>query len=264
MEERLLPVLRRVTAPVGAEIAAHEDPASALVTRVLPTTGGWLRAALVEDREHDVRYVQRRDLEQAGLASADAWRLALGNLGHRAHEPAVPIEGGVEVRAWGGFASSLVLLGGWWRTVSERVDGDPIALAPDVDRLVVIGSEHPELPRWLGWAFDTFRTTSRPLSPAPLHAPGRAPRNLALLQAFTYAEQDEVLLETAPEGVYVAGLALHLGADGSARTRTRVEPGHPCWLPEADEVETPAGTVTLGSLDLPRVPELWPPRRLWS
>lgn len=259
--ERLLPVLRRVTTPRDGLLLGLGLPG---LSPVCQPHGDWLHVLLVEDRDDALRFVQHQDLERADLTEPQAFELARLNLGARAHEPAEPLPGGVRVRDWGGYASSLPLLEGWWRAVAERVDGTPLAFAPDVDELLVVGSEHPDLDRITRWAFDTFRTTARPLSPAPLGREGHSPRNARLLAAFTYAEQDEVLLRTAPEGVYVAGVTLHLGPDGSASTRTRCEPGHVCWLPETDEVEAPEGRVPFGDLALERVEGVHPARYRWS
>jgi hypothetical protein len=93
--------------------------------------------------------------------------------------------------------------------------------------------------------------------------PARAPRNLRLLQAFAYAEQDEVLLETAPDGVFIGELSLRLTRN-TAVTRTEVEPGYACWLPEADEVLTPTGVVAFDRNRLQRVEGVEPARWMWS
>ena len=257
----LLPVVRRCTSPTGGLLAAHEHPHLQLVSRSL---GPWLHLLLVEDREDSRRFVQQADLVRWGLPVEQAWLLGRENLGHRSHEPATPIEGGVQVTSWGGYASSLLTLEGWWRSAAERVVGEPLALAPDIDSLVVIGDADPQLEMWAEWAFQTFRTTARPLSPAPLGREDLFPRNERLLAAFTYAEQDELLLQTAPEGVYIAELSLHLDPDGRARTHTRCEPGHTCWLPMADVVDTASGTVDLNSLHLDEVPGVHPIRLSWS
>ena len=255
LQERLLPVIRRVTVPRDGLLL------DTLLTRPL---GDWLHVLLVEDLPDRTRFVQPADLQRAGLTLEQAWSTAHDNLGVSAHEDVQPIDGGVRVRGHGGYASSLYLLEPWRHAIADRVHGELLAFAPDVDELVVVGSEHPSLERIAQWAFQTFRETSRPLSPAPLTAEERFRPNQRLLAAFTYAEQDELLLQTAPDGTYVGELALHLGPDGSASTHTRIEPGYTCWLPMADVVDTPNGPVDFDSLGMPRVAGLHPPRFRWG
>lgn len=255
--DALLPALRRLTQPVSARRMAAQRPEFGPVTQ---PCGPWTEMLLVEDREDRVRFVQQRDLAETPRETR--WQQAFANLAARAHEPIALRDGVVEVTDWGGFASSLVALQSWRRTVGEAVGTDPVFLAPDVDHLRVVDGNAPDIEHHLAWAFSTFRETARPLSPAPLFRPERAPRNFALLKAFAYAEQDEVLLEMAPDGVYVAETVLALsGSD--ATLSTRVEPGYPCWLPEVDEVELPSGRVPMASLGLRRVEGVEPPRWLW-
>lgn len=255
----LLPVLRRTTSPAQALLVGQERPDLQLVRRPFAP---WLHQVLVEDRDDRIRYVQRADLQRWGLTEEQAWSAAREALGHRAHEPVTFEDGRVRVREWGGFASSLVVLPGWWKAVTEHLGGEVVALAPDVDDLVVMREDDPLLDDALRWAFDTFRTADRPLSPAPLHDPRGYRRNLRLLEAFGYAEQDEVLLQTAPDGVYIAELQLRL-VDGQAVSRTVVDAAYPCWLPVADEIQFPDGVRPFDPT-LPVVPGVEPVRHRWT
>jgi hypothetical protein len=253
----LLPVVRRDTQPAQLARVAAGRPDLAPAQRSLAP---WTRVLLVEDRRDRIRYVQHRDLAPADVDVA--FDRAFAALAERAHEPVRVRDGVVEITDWGGYAASLVVLPAWRRVVADALGRDPVFLAPDADHLRVVDATHPALSAHLDWAFTTFRQAARPLSPAPLLAPERAPRNLALLKAFAYAEQDEVLLETAPDGVYIAETTLALtGRD--ATLSTRIEPGYPCWLPEVDLVDTPTGRVPLASLQLPAVPDVHPPRYRW-
>lgn len=238
--DNLVPAIRRSTQPSQAARLA-----TTLERRPLDQDLDWV---IVVDDPLRLTYVSADHLKRWDLSPHATWRTARRTLETRCS--ALVPERTEGILRWEGhsLASSALYIEGWLEQWLDHLTGSPIAFVPTQSTLWVIGSEDPRIPSLAQAALSRFRTDGMPLSPCPIGSTPSPPLNRAVLDAFLYAEQAETLLETAPEGVFIAPFRVHNGT--TLRTSTGVLPGHECWLPLVDEVVIGLAAHPWPTLDL--------------
>jgi uncharacterized protein YtpQ (UPF0354 family) len=113
----------------------------------------FLDAAIVFDEPEAMRYLVRTQLDAWQTSEDEAFAAAMGNAARAAAgsmEPYSTTHGPVwHVPGEDAYAASRLLVPGWLASMSERVEGRPVAVIPERSILFVGGDARPELVRWL-------------------------------------------------------------------------------------------------------------------
>ena len=162
----LLPVLRGPTAPANAWEAALDNADAVLVRTPLVQH---LDVVVVLDLPELRLFVNHGHLERWGAEPEQALGAALENLPATTGLQPWQVDGVWTLDSGDGYASSRLALPGWLAAFRDQVRGEPIAVAPDANTLLVGGTD-AGLPTeaLLSEGWNRFHAAGTPVSPAPL------------------------------------------------------------------------------------------------
>ena len=244
----LRPVLRRCMfaqdGPGGAGTAPLRRPA-------LP----FLDEMVVVDQPTSMAYVNDANRAAWGVAAEEVFAAARANLPDWTVESSDLAPDGPLMLQFvddgDAYWVSRLLLDGWLAALAEQVGGRPVAFAPDVATLVVVGDEPDRLASVYEQVREEFVEAPRALSPmaytvdgagrvVPYEAPsghpltGAVDRAERVLAAYEYAAQQVLLRADADE--VVASYDVYATGEGGTFTVAIWVRGAPTLLPRTDFV----------------------------
>jgi hypothetical protein len=244
---RLLPVLRGVTMPAG-----HPSMRPPLRRPAMP----FLTEMVVIDQPASMIYLSVERLRNWGVPAEEVFAVARQNLAARLRRPdGPPPDGPVMLRFvddGDAYWTSCLLLDGWLATLADRVDGRPVAFAPDRSSLIVVADRSEALESLFEMVESDYLREPRAISPmayvsddngrtVPYDAPPGHPlhrkvrRAERILGAREYAHQ-RALLSGRYAGAELAELSLAVPPGGSIFTTAVWPRARSVLLPRADFV----------------------------
>jgi hypothetical protein len=215
----------------------------------------------VVDQPTSMAYVNDANRAAWGVAVEEIFAAARANLPDWSVEAEAAMDGPVMLQFvddGDAYWVSRLLVDGWLASLADQVGGRPVAFAPDVATLVVVGDDPDRLAAVFEQVRDEFVDAPRALSPmaytvdadgrvVPYVAPAGHPlaasvdRAERVLAAYEYAAQ-QVLLRAG--GETVAEYDVYATAEGGTFTVTTWRQGVPTLLPRTDYVGfAPSGTT---------------------
>ena len=242
---RLLPVLRGVTMPAG-----HPSMRPPLRRQAMP----FLAEMVVIDQPSSMIYIGAERLRTWGVTADEVFAAARKNLAARVRHPSgPPPDGPVMLRFvddGDAYWTSCLLLDGWLATLADRVDGRPVAFAPDRSSLIVVADRSEALESLFEMVESDYLHEPRAISPmayvsddngrtVPYDAPPGHPlhhwvrRAERILGAREYAHQ-RAILSGRYAGAELVELALSTPSDRSIFTTATWPRARSVLLPRAD------------------------------
>ena len=162
----LLPVLRGPTSPANAWEAALDNAEAVLVREPLTP---FLDVVVVLDLPELRLFVNQGHLDRWEATPEAALGAARENLPPATGLAPWEIDGVWTLDARDGYASSRLALPGWLAAFRDRVRGEPVAVIPDADTILVGGTDGG-LPTeaLVTEAFNRFHAAGTPVSPGPV------------------------------------------------------------------------------------------------
>ncbi len=141
--EALLPVVRPRAYFELLRLEGPEPPGEDTEPASWRPLGDALAVALVQDTPEAMRYLGEKDFTQWGVTFEEATAQALENLRRQSREALIPLAPGTCVSPWrDSYATSRMLLEEVLRGCPVR--GEPVALVPHRDLLILTGSRDEE------------------------------------------------------------------------------------------------------------------------
>ncbi|TVQ87235.1 MAG: hypothetical protein EA397_18120 [Deltaproteobacteria bacterium] len=165
--EAVIPLLRPPTSPANAWLVGLDKREAQLLRRPLAP---FLDVVIALDLPELRLFVNRGHLEAWRVPEAEVFAAALHNLPPPKDLSPWPEADGVwALEEPDGQASARLALPGWLRALSDKMRGQPVAVAPDARTLWVSGTEAGlPLQRMIERAWERYHSAGTPVSPTPL------------------------------------------------------------------------------------------------
>lgn len=162
----VLPVLRGPTSPANAWEAGLDNAAAQLARRPLAP---FLDVVAVLDLPELRLFVSAAHTSAWDIDEDSVLDQAIGNLPPTTGLRTWPeVDGVWELASGDGYESSRLALPRWLASFSDQVRGDPVAVVPDAQTLLVCGTDAGmALEAMLHAGFNRFHEAGTPVSPAP-------------------------------------------------------------------------------------------------
>lgn len=143
--EQIVPVIKDRAWLEESRMAMAERGGEAIPDPVHEEYNPELLICYAEDSERGIRYLQDKDLEEAGIAREGLRELAVANLNRLlATVKCQGVEGLYMMTADGTYEASLILFDEIWSDGKLQVQGETVVAIPCRDLLLVTGSENAE------------------------------------------------------------------------------------------------------------------------
>jgi len=164
--KHVLPVLRGPTSPPNAWLAALDNAEAVLVRRPVSP---FLHVCVVLDLPRVRLYVNQGHLDRWKVDADEVVRVALDNLPPATGLQPWELDGAWTLDSGDGYAASRLALPGWLAAFEDKVRGQPFAVVPDVDTILVTGTGSGLVAEAvLKQAWERFHAAGTPISPIPI------------------------------------------------------------------------------------------------
>lgn len=250
--EHVLPVIRGATfgtLPPSAMLSPADVGKDAPIRR---TFAPFVDVRAVVDRPTNMMYVMHGTAKKWGVSADEVFETALATFAARASLDARlydDVNGPLfVVDTNDSYESSRLLVPGWLASFRGRVEGEPIAIVPQREMLLVGGSARPAMiARLLGIADREFASSPRKISPAlytvdaedrvvPYLSDDPAVRIAHEKLAMFEHDQQKAVLEEQAEDVFVASYQVFQSEDGTVRSMATWTRGVDTLLPKTETV----------------------------
>ncbi len=248
----VLPVIRGATfgtLPASAMPSPAEEEKDSPIRRAFAP---FVDVLAVVDRPTNMTYVMHGTATTWGVSADEVFETALATFADRASLDAQlydDVNGPLFVVATNdSYESSRLLVPGWLASFRGRVEGEPIAIVPQREMLLVGGSARAAMiARLLGIADREFASSPRKISPAvytvdaedrvvPYVSDDPAVRVAHEKLAMFEHEQQKAILEEQAEDVFVASYQVFQSEDGTVRSMATWTRGVDTLLPKTETV----------------------------